>query len=84
MYNMFLKDKKMSNKIKAALITAAMLAIGAGAGLAIDFIARNVDFQTILNVFMFGVCGFIIYTLYTIILGRLNYEDKVSNISKNG
>jgi hypothetical protein len=81
---MFLKDKKMSNKIKAALITAAMLAIGAGAGLAIDFIARNVDFQTILNVFMFGVCGFIIYTLYTIILGRLNYEDKVSNISKNG
>ena len=74
----------MSNKIKAALITAAMLAIGAGAGIAIDFIARNVDFHTILNVFMFGVCGFIIYTLYTIILGRLNYEDKVSNISKNG
>ena len=84
MYNMFLKDKKMSNKIKAASITAGILAIGAGAGVAIDFIARNVDFQTIVNVFMFGLCGFIIYTLYTIILGRLEYEEKFKNISKNG
>ena len=73
----------MNLKIKAVLQIATMIAMSAAVGLALAFYNRLVGDQYTLYTFA-GLCmAGLFYSMYRLLLGRLEYEEQVKSLSKD-
>ena len=71
----------LSIKQKAMLITAGIIAGVIAGSFAIAFIVANVDRETISYAMGGGLCAWFVYIFYAITLNRLEYEQKLSEIT---
>ena len=70
----------MSLKLKALLILVGTICIAVAGILTLDYIVTNVAMETIKTA-LAGIIGVILlYFMYGIILGQLEYEQKVAEI----
>jgi hypothetical protein len=73
----------MNLKIKAVLQIATMIAMSVSVGLALAFYNRLVGDQYTLYTFA-GLCmAGLFYSMYRLLLGRLEYEEQVKSLSKD-
>ena len=70
----------MNIRVKAALLTAGMLAASTIIFLAIGLIINGLTSDQVIMLVGIGFIGFAIYMLYSITLNRLEYEDKLKEI----
>ena len=74
---------KISNKLKAAGICAGILAIAVAGSYVLQFLAENVDPETI-GLVAGGMCvSELFYLMYQVILARLDYEDGLKNVTQS-
>ena len=72
----------MTLKQKALLITFGLLiSIFVGSGLVV-LIFKNFSVQIIGNIIGIGFMSWVVYLLYCITLGRLEYEETIKNLHK--
>jgi hypothetical protein len=74
----------MTLKQNAVLKTGMMLGIFVVAVTIVNLIFTYLPISIILNIMGVGIAAFMIYILYSIILGQLEYEGKLDKISKIG
>lgn len=70
----------LSNRTRALLDTFCLvflMVLTAGLGV---YVLHTFDPTTVLNVFMAGVFGFIVYTLYTMRLSELEYKETLNKM----
>lgn len=73
----------MDIRIRAAISTAAILAVSIAIGASTAFVVANVSVGTLLNIFIIGFVGYMIYILYSVMLGHLKYKAELEAISKS-
>jgi hypothetical protein len=73
----------MSLKLKALLILAGFISIVTASAALVSYIAHNVSAEIIQTVFSVGLIGGLLYTVYSLILIRLEHDKKIDEISKN-
>ena len=73
----------MSLKLKALLILAGVLSITFGGIFLLEYIAMHVSVETIKTAISVFIMGLLLYVTYGLILARLEYEQKLDEISKN-
>jgi hypothetical protein len=71
----------MNIRVKAGLITAGMLAVSTGGMLAVELIVHVLTANQIMMLAGAGLVGVLIYILYGINLNRLEYEQKIKEIT---
>jgi hypothetical protein len=70
----------MNIRIKAALLTAGILASCIASVSALAFIVSSLSTQTIIYIIGAGFFVFMIYVFYGIALNRLEYEQRLKEI----
>ena len=73
----------MSLKLKALLILAGFMAGTVAAAGLVHYIAHNVTAETIQTAFSVGIMGVLLYTVYGLILSKLEHDKKIDEISAN-
>ena len=71
----------MSLKLKALLILAGFIAGTVAAAGLVQYIAHNVSAETIQAAFSVGIMGGLLYTIYSLILSKLEHDKKIDEIS---
>ena len=71
-----------NQKTKAAVRTVAFVAVIVGASVILQLVLANLTRQEILTVFMGFVGGAALYTVYSLFLAQIKYEDKIREIAK--
>jgi hypothetical protein len=71
----------MNIRVKAGLITAGMLAVSTGGILVLELIVHVLTANQIMMLAGAGLVGVLIYILYGINLNRLEYEQKIKEIT---
>lgn len=71
----------LSIKQKAMLITAGIFAGVIAGSFTIAFITANVSAETLGLVAGGGLCAWFVYIFYSITLNRLEYEQKIQEIT---
>ena len=72
----------MSLKLKALIILLSIISITLTGVLALDYIVTNVAIGTIKNTLAIGLGGMVLYFMYGIILGHLEYDQKLKEIEE--
>lgn len=72
----------MSLKLKALIILLSIISITLTGVLALDYIVTNVAIGTIKNTLAIGLGVMVLYFMYGIILGHLEYDQKVKEIEE--
>lgn len=72
----------MSLKLKAFLQLVGIVAAGIAGAELVNFITQYVDKETIFTAIQFGLIGGLLYLCYSIILARLEYNEKLKELSK--
>ena len=72
----------LSLKLKALAITVGTLTAIVVGSLVMTFILANVSTQTLINALGVGFVAFFIWTFYSIILSRLEYQETLKNLKK--
>ena len=70
----------MNIRVKAALLTAGSLAAGIIIVLAVHQLTQSLTTDQVMIIFGAGMTGFLVYLLYSIVLNRLEYEQKLAEI----
>jgi len=73
----------MSLKLKALLILAGFMAGTVAAAGLVHYIAHNVSVETIQTAFSVGIMSVLLYTVYGLILSKLEHDKKIDEISAN-
>jgi len=73
----------MSLKLKAFLQLVGILATSVTVALLLTLITTYVPKETIITLVEFGFIGVLLYMIYTIILSRLEYEDRIKSITQD-
>lgn len=73
----------MTLKQRAILQTAGILAVIIGSSVAITALLNYLTAGQIINGLAFASIALLIYSMYGVVLGRLEYQDKLKEISKN-
>lgn len=71
-----------NQKVKAAVRTVAFVAVIVGASIILQLVLANLTRQEILIVFMGFLGGAALYTVYSLFLAQIEYEDKIKEIAK--
>ena len=72
----------MSLKLKALIILLSIISITLTGVLALDYIVTNVAIGTIKNTLAIGLGVMVLYFMYGIILGHLEYDQKLKEIEE--
>ena len=72
----------MSLKLKALIILLSIISITLIGILAMDYIVINVAIGTIKNALAIGLGVMVLYFMYGMILGQLEYDQKVKEIEE--
>ncbi len=70
----------MNIRVKAALLTAGMLAASTIIFLSIAVIVNNLTSDQLIMLVGIGFIGFCVYILYSITLSRLEFDAKIKEI----
>jgi uncharacterized membrane protein YfcA len=70
----------MTVKQKALLQTAGILAIIVGGSLGINLILQNLTAEQIINGFAILSIALLIYSMYGVVLSRLEYEETLNKL----
>ena len=73
---------KLSLKQKALAQTIVMFALAIAASVVIAFIVANVSTAVLVNAIGAGFFGFIAYLFYSITLSRLEYNEKLKEMTE--
>ena len=73
----------MSLKLKAFLQLVCLVAAGVAGAELLNFIATYVPKETIWTAIQVGLIGGLLYLCYTVILARLEYNEKLKDLSKS-
>jgi hypothetical protein len=73
----------MTLKQRAAVQTAAILAVIIGASVALTALLNYLTAGEIINGLAFASIALLIYSMYGVVLSRLEYTDKLKEITKN-
>jgi hypothetical protein len=71
-----------NQKVKAAVRTVAFVAVVAVASIILQLVLANLTRQEILIVFMGFLGGVALYSVYSLFLAQIKYEDKIKEIAK--
>ena len=72
----------MNLKLKAALQTAGILVVTTTIAVGIQLLFTTLTAKELTNLLAIGSITFLIYCMYQIVLSRLEYEQKVEEISQ--
>ena len=72
----------MNIKIKALLQTAGILAVICTVSVGIQLLFATLTAKELTNLLAIGSITFLIYCMYQVVLSRLEYEQKVEEISQ--
>jgi hypothetical protein len=75
---------QLSLKQKALVHTLGMFALAIATSIVVAFIAANVSAATLSNAIAIGAIGFLAYMFYSITLSRLEYNEKLKEMTKKG
>jgi len=73
----------MSNQTKAGLITVGILGIGALALTAMQWIVEYFTREEIVNTLVLGICVFLVWSMYQLILTRLEYDERLEKLNES-
>lgn len=73
----------MSLKLKAFLQLVGILATSVTVALLLTLITTYVPKETIITLVEFGLIGVLLYMIYTVILSRLEYEERIKSITQD-
>jgi len=73
----------MTLKQRAVVQTAAILAVIVGASLGVTALLNYLTAGQIINGLAFASIALLIYSMYGVVLSRLEYQDKLKEITKN-
>jgi uncharacterized membrane protein YfcA len=73
----------MTLKQRAILHTAGILAAIVGGSVGITLILQNLNAEQITNGFAILSIALLIYSMYGVVLSRLEYDEKLKDITKN-
>lgn len=73
----------MTLKQRAVLQTAGILAVILGGSVGITLILQNLTTEQIINGFAMLSIALLIYSMYGVVLSRLEYDEKLKEITKN-
>ena len=76
------KRKYMKQKLKAVGMVASMVALATSTVLLIRLVLTNISTDTVPYIVGAGFLGIALYTLYSIFLAQIKYEDKIKEIAK--
>ena len=76
------KEPKMNIKIKAALQTAGILAVITSISIGVQLLVAVLTAQELSTVLAVISITFLIFGMYQMVLGRLEYNQKVDEITK--
>lgn len=76
------KGIKMNLKLKAALHTAGILAVITAVATGVNFMFTTLTAQELSTLFAVGSITFLIYCMYQVVLSRLEYDQKVDEITR--
>ena len=72
----------MSLKLKAFLQTAGIVGLALLINGAIQYINTNVSAETLTTVFEFSLIGLLLYSCYSVVLTRLEINEKYKELDK--
>jgi len=72
----------MNLKLKAALQTAGILVVTSTIAVGIQLLFTTLTAKELTNLLAIGSITFLIYCMYQVVLSRLEYEQKVDEITK--
>jgi putative flippase GtrA len=72
----------MNLKLKAALQTAGVLAVTSTMVVGVQLLLTSLTPKEITNLLAIGSITFLVYCMYQVILSRLEYEQKVDEITQ--
>jgi hypothetical protein len=73
----------MTLKQRAVLQTAGILAVIVGASVALTALLNYLTAGQIINGLAFASIALLIYSMYGVVLSRLEYDEKLKEITKN-
>jgi hypothetical protein len=73
----------MTLKQRAVVQTAGILAVIVGASVALTALLNYLTAGQIINGLAFASIALLIYSMYGVVLSRLEYQDKLKEITKN-
>ena len=73
----------MTLKQRAVVQTAGILAVIVGSSVAITALLNYLTAGQIINGLAFASIALLIYSMYGVVLSRLEYQDKLKEITKN-
>jgi hypothetical protein len=73
----------MTLKQRAVVQTAAILAVIIGASVGLTALLNYLTAGQIINGLAFASIALLIYSMYGVVLSRLEYQDKLKEITKN-
>jgi hypothetical protein len=73
----------MSLKLKAFLQLAGILATSLTVAILLNLVTTYVPKETVITLIEFGLIGGLLYMVYTIILSRLEYEERIKSLAQN-
>jgi uncharacterized membrane protein YfcA len=73
---------KMSLKLKALLITLSVIASAVAGAMVAAFLIANVSIQTLANICIVLVLGWLVYLFYGLTLNRLEYEETLKKMTE--
>ena len=71
-----------NQKVKATVRTVAFVAVIVGVSIVFQLVLANLSRQEILTVFMGFVGGVALYSVYSLFLAQIKYEDKIKEIAQ--
>ena len=73
----------MSLKLKAFLQLVGILATSLTVAVLLNLVTTYVPKETVITLIEFGLIGGLLYMVYTIILSRLEYEERIKSLVQN-
>jgi len=73
----------MSLKLKAFLQLVGILATSLTVAVLLNLVTTYVPKETVITLIEFGLIGGLLYMVYTIILSRLEYEERIKSMAQN-
>jgi len=73
----------MSLKLKAFFQLVGILATSVTVAVLLTLITTYVPKETVITLVEFGLIGGLLYMIYTVILSRLEYEERIKSITQD-
>ena len=73
----------MTLKQRAALQTAAIIGAAIAGALTLSLIIENLTREQIINGLAIGSIALLVYSMYGVVLSRLEYNEKLKEITEN-